>query len=44
MVKYLDGIAEDEISELEIPTGRPLVYEFDSALRPLGSRYLEADA
>ncbi len=41
IVKHLDRIADDDISELEIPTGVPLVYEFDAALRPIGSRYLE---
>ncbi|MGJ3262574.1 MAG: 2,3-diphosphoglycerate-dependent phosphoglycerate mutase [Salinarimonas sp.] len=43
LVKYLDGIADDEIPGLEIPTGVPLVYELDEALAPTGSRYLEAD-
>jgi 2,3-bisphosphoglycerate-dependent phosphoglycerate mutase len=40
LVKYLDGITDDEISELNIPTGVPLVYELDENLRPLGHRYL----
>jgi 2,3-bisphosphoglycerate-dependent phosphoglycerate mutase len=34
LVKHLDGIADDEISELNIPTGVPLVYELDEAFRP----------
>ena len=34
LVKHLDGIADDEISELNIPTGVPLVYELDQAFRP----------
>lgn len=29
LVKYLDNISENEITELNIPTGVPLVYEFD---------------
>jgi len=41
IVKHLDGIPDDEIPGLEIPTGVPLVYEFDDALRPTGSRYLD---
>jgi len=41
IVKHLDKIADDDIPGLEIPTGVPLVYEFDEALRPTGSRYLE---
>jgi 2,3-bisphosphoglycerate-dependent phosphoglycerate mutase len=40
LVKYLDGISDDEIVGLNIPTGVPLVYDLDDALRPLGSRYL----
>jgi 2,3-bisphosphoglycerate-dependent phosphoglycerate mutase len=33
--KHLDGISDDEIVELEIPTGVPTVYELDGHLRPL---------
>ena len=40
MVKMLDGVAEKDIVELNIPTGVPLLYELDADLRPLGSRYL----
>ena len=40
LVKHLDGISDEEISGLNIPTGIPLVYEFDDALRPLKSYYL----
>jgi 2,3-bisphosphoglycerate-dependent phosphoglycerate mutase len=40
MVKMLDDVAESEITELNIPTGVPLLYELDAALRPRGSRYL----
>ena len=40
MVKMLDDIADSEITELNIPTGVPLVYELDAELRPLSSRYL----
>lgn len=43
LVKYLDDIADDEIPGLEIPTGRPLVYELDEELKPLRRYYLEAD-
>jgi 2,3-bisphosphoglycerate-dependent phosphoglycerate mutase len=39
-VKHLDGISDDEISSLNIPTGVPLVYRFDDALRVLESGYL----
>jgi 2,3-bisphosphoglycerate-dependent phosphoglycerate mutase len=40
LVKYLDNIADDEIVELNIPTGIPLVYELDDALRPIRHYYL----
>lgn len=40
LVKYLDGIADDEIVKLNIPTGVPLVYELDDDLRPIRSYYL----
>jgi len=37
LLKYIDGIPEDEITSLEIPTGVPLVYHFDSELKPIKS-------
>jgi 2,3-bisphosphoglycerate-dependent phosphoglycerate mutase len=40
LVKHLDGISDEEIPSLNIPTGIPLVYELDADLRPVGSRYL----
>jgi len=40
LIKHLEGISEDEIVGLNIPTGRPMVYEFDSAMRPLRRYYL----
>jgi 2,3-bisphosphoglycerate-dependent phosphoglycerate mutase len=40
LVKHLDGISDQDIVELNIPTGIPLVYELDGNLRPLGHRYL----
>jgi 2,3-bisphosphoglycerate-dependent phosphoglycerate mutase len=40
LVKYLDNISEQEIVELNIPTGMPLVYELDEQLRPLKHYYL----
>src|SRR5215469_4128743 len=40
LVKYLDGISDAAIPELEIPTGAPLVYELDDNLRPLARYYL----
>ena len=40
LVMHLDGISKEEIVELNIPTGIPLVYELDDSLKPLGHRYL----
>jgi 2,3-bisphosphoglycerate-dependent phosphoglycerate mutase len=40
LVKYLDNISDEEIVELNIPTGIPLVYELDDDLRPLRHYYL----
>lgn len=40
LVKHLDGIGDDDIVSLNIPTGRPLVYELDDSLRPVSRRYL----
>ena len=40
LVKYLDGISDQEIVELNIPTGIPLVYELDESLKPLRHYYL----
>jgi 2,3-bisphosphoglycerate-dependent phosphoglycerate mutase len=40
MVKMLDEIPDSEITELNIPTGVPLLYELDPTLKPLGRRYL----
>ncbi len=40
LVKHLDGISDDDIAELNIPTGIPLRYELDSDLTPVTSGYL----
>jgi 2,3-bisphosphoglycerate-dependent phosphoglycerate mutase len=40
MVKYLDNIPDSEITELNIPTGIPLVYELDANLKPVKHYYL----
>src|SRR3954469_8258047 len=40
MVKMLDNVSEAEITELNIPTGVPLVYELDANLKPVKSGYL----
>jgi 2,3-bisphosphoglycerate-dependent phosphoglycerate mutase len=40
MVKMLDNVSEKDITELNIPTGVPLLYELDANLKPTSSRYL----
>ncbi len=40
MVKMLDDVSEAEITELNIPTGVPLLYELDTELKPTSHRYL----
>ena len=43
IVKHLDGISDDEIAELNIPTGMPLAYALDADLRPVAKRYLAGE-
>jgi 2,3-bisphosphoglycerate-dependent phosphoglycerate mutase len=40
LVKYLDNVSEADITELNIPTGLPLVYELDADLKPIKNYYL----
>ncbi|UFS71743.1 2,3-diphosphoglycerate-dependent phosphoglycerate mutase [Geomonas sp. RF6] len=40
LVKYLDGMSDSEVLNLEIPTGVPLVYELDEKLQPLRRYYV----
>ncbi|WP_332742892.1 2,3-diphosphoglycerate-dependent phosphoglycerate mutase [Hydrogenophaga sp.] len=40
LVKYLDGIGDDDIVGVNIPNGIPLVYELDADLKPIKSYYL----
>ena len=40
LVKHLEGISDEDIISLNIPTGVPLVYEFDEEFHVLGKRYL----
>jgi 2,3-bisphosphoglycerate-dependent phosphoglycerate mutase len=40
LIKHLDGVSDADIVGLNVPTGVPLLYELDGALRPLGHRYL----
>ena len=40
LVKFLDDISDDEIVDLNIPTGVPLIYELDANLKPVSHYYL----
>lgn len=40
IVKHLDGLTDEEITKVEIPTGQPLVYDLDDDLKPVRSFYL----
>ena len=40
LIKHLDGVSDDDIVHLNIPTGQPLVYELDANLRPIRHYYL----
>ena len=40
LVKHLDNISDEKISELNIPTGTPLVYELDQNLKPIKNYFL----
>jgi 2,3-bisphosphoglycerate-dependent phosphoglycerate mutase len=46
LVKHLDGIGDEDIAGLNIPTGIPLVYELDEDFKPTnpGGTYLDPDA
>lgn len=45
LIKHLDGIADDAIAELNVPTGIPLVYELGEDFMPVApSRYLDPEA
>lgn len=40
LVKHLDDVSDEEIVDLNIPTGIPFVYELDDEMKPLSRRYL----
>jgi 2,3-bisphosphoglycerate-dependent phosphoglycerate mutase len=46
LVKYLDGMSDEDVVSLNIPTGIPLRYDLDSNLRPkvAGGSYLDPEA
>jgi 2,3-bisphosphoglycerate-dependent phosphoglycerate mutase len=44
LIKHLDNISDEKISELNLPTGIPLVYELDAKLKPIKSYFLGDEA
>jgi 2,3-bisphosphoglycerate-dependent phosphoglycerate mutase len=40
LVKFLDNVSDDQITQLNIPTGIPLVYELDEKIKPIKHYYL----
>ncbi|MDD5614418.1 MAG: 2,3-diphosphoglycerate-dependent phosphoglycerate mutase, partial [Candidatus Omnitrophica bacterium] len=40
LVKYLDNISDEDITQLNIPTGIPLIYELDNSLKPIKHYYV----
>ncbi|GAA4324722.1 2,3-diphosphoglycerate-dependent phosphoglycerate mutase [Pigmentiphaga soli] len=40
LIKHVDGVSDEDIVKLNIPTGQPLVYEFDDELKPIRHYYL----
>jgi 2,3-bisphosphoglycerate-dependent phosphoglycerate mutase len=44
LIKHLDNVSDDDVINLNIPTGQPLVYELDALLKPIGHRYLSDPA
>lgn len=40
LIKYLDGVTEEEIIGMNVPTGMPLVYDLDENLKPTNRQYL----
>ncbi len=46
IVKMLDGLTEEEIAKVNIPTAMPLVYELDDDFKPIkkGGEYLDPEA
>jgi len=46
LVKHLDGLTEEEVTKLNLPTGIPLYYELDENFKPIkkGGEYLDPEA
>jgi 2,3-bisphosphoglycerate-dependent phosphoglycerate mutase len=44
LVKHLEGLSDEAVMQLNIPTGIPLVYEFDNDLKTIAHYYLDVPA
>jgi 2,3-bisphosphoglycerate-dependent phosphoglycerate mutase len=44
IIKYLDNVSDEDISNLNIPTGIPFIYEFDKDMKPVKHYYLADEA
>lgn len=44
LVKHLDGTSDDDIVNLDIPTGNPILYKLDVHMRSTGRRYLDPES
>ena len=44
LMKYLDGMSDEEVVNLEIATGNPICYELDDDFKPIRHYYLKEDA
>jgi len=41
LIKYIDNLSDEEVTQLDLPTGVPLVYELDEGLNRIRHYYLE---
>ena len=41
LIKYLDNMSDEEVVNLELDTGRPIIYELDNNLKPIRHYYLK---
>jgi len=41
LIKYIDNLSDEEVTQLDLPTGVPLVYELDEGLNRIKHYYLQ---
>ena len=44
LVKHLESLSDEEVVELNLPTGQPYLYDLDADLRPISAAYLDPEA